>query len=95
VDLDVLAPAAYDEIAGLLEQERPVHLGVVPSTEPASPPSDRAVTERVLRLLDMLGLDPQAARSLVVTPSCGLASATDDWARRALALCRTVAGNLT
>ena len=95
VDLDVLAPAAYDELAELLEQQRPVCLGVVPSTAPASPPTDRAVTERVLRVLEMLGLDPEsAASSLVVAPSCGLAGATDDWARRALALCRTVAANL-
>jgi methionine synthase II (cobalamin-independent) len=95
VDLDVLAPAAYDDLAGLLEQQRPVLLGVVPSTEPATPPSDTAVTDRVLRLLDMLGLDPQAAGSLVVTPACGLAGASDAWAARALTLCRTVAANLS
>jgi methionine synthase II (cobalamin-independent) len=96
VDLDVLAPDAYDDLAGLLEQGRPVHLGVVPTTAPATPLSETAVTERVLRLLDMLGLDPQDAQSsLVVTPSCGLAAATDDWARRALVLCRKVASNLT
>lgn len=95
VDLDVLAPAAYDDLAGLLEQQRPVHLGVVPSTEPATPPSDTGVTDRVLRLLDMLDLDPQAAGSLVVTPACGLAAADDAWAARALTLCRTVAANLS
>ncbi len=94
VDLDALPVAAYDELAALLDQGRPVHLGVVPSVAPSSPPSDRAVTERVLRLLDMLGLDPQSAPSLVVTPSCGLAGADEAWARRALALCRTVASNL-
>jgi methionine synthase II (cobalamin-independent) len=94
VDLDVLPPAAYDDLAGLLEEGRPVHLGVVPSTAPATPPSDRAVTERVLRFLDMVGLDPESASSLVVTPSCGLAGADDLWARQALGLCRTVAANL-
>jgi methionine synthase II (cobalamin-independent) len=94
VDLDVLAPAGYDDLAGLLEEGRPVHLGVVPSTAPAAPLSDQAVTERVLRFLDMAGLDPESASSLVVTPSCGLAGATDSWARQALVLCRTVAANL-
>jgi methionine synthase II (cobalamin-independent) len=94
VDLDVLPPAAYDDLAGLLEQGRPVHLGVVPSTAPATPLSDRAVTERVLRFLDMVGLDPESASSLVVTPSCGLARADATWARQALVLCRTVATNL-
>ena len=52
------------------------------------------MTERVLRLLDMLGLDPEVAATLVVTPSCGLAGADPGWARRALSLCRTVAADL-
>lgn len=94
VDLDVLPTSAYDDLAGLLEQGRPVHLGVVPSSAPSTALSDHAVTERVLRLLDLLGLDPEGASSLVLTPSCGLAGADPAWARRALALCRTVAGNL-
>jgi hypothetical protein len=68
----------------------------VPSIAPqaGAEPSDRAVTERVLRWLDMLGLDPESAASLVVTPACGLAGADETWARRALGLCRTVAANL-
>ena len=44
---------------GRSRQGEPVHLGVVPSTAPARPSPTRAVTERVLRLLDMLGLDPE------------------------------------
>lgn len=94
VDLDVLPASAYDDLANLLEQGRPVHLGVVPSTEPAQPLSDAAVTERVLRWLDMLGLDPESASSLVVTPSCGLAGAEGHWARRALRICRQVSAAL-
>jgi methionine synthase II (cobalamin-independent) len=94
VDLDVLPLSAYDELAGLLEQGHPVHLGVVPSVAPDSPLSESRVTERVLRLLEMLGLDPESAASLVVTPSCGLAGADDRWARQALETCRRVAANL-
>ena len=94
VDLDVLPTSAYDELADLLETGRPVHLGVVPSAGPARDTSDRTVTERLLRLLDMLGLGPESASSLVVTPACGLAGTDDDSARRALVLCRTVASNL-
>ena len=94
VDLDVLPVSTYDELAGLLEQGRPVHLGVVPTTAPARPLSDTTVTERVLRLLEMLGLDPESAPSLVVTPGCGLAGADPAWARRALHLCRQVASAL-
>ncbi|CAN5429893.1 methionine synthase [soil metagenome] len=94
VDLDVLPVSAYDDLAALLEKGRPVHLGVVPSTAPAQPLSDATVTERVLRWLDMLGLDPEAASSLVVIPSCGLAGADPQWARRALRICQQVSAAL-
>jgi methionine synthase II (cobalamin-independent) len=94
VDLDVLPTAAYDDLAVLLEQGRPVHLGVVPSSAPATEPTVRSATERVLRFLDMLGLDPESASSLVLTPSCGLAGADDRWAREALHLVQQVAVRL-
>src|SRR5680860_1340105 len=90
VDLTVLPVSAYDDLAALIEQQRPVFLGVVPSVEPDDVPSDRALTERVIRLLDMLGLDPEsAAESLVITPTCGLAGAERSWARKAMGLSRT------
>jgi methionine synthase II (cobalamin-independent) len=95
VDLDVLAVPSYDVLAELLEQGRPVHLGVVPSTDPTTAPTESALTDKVLRFLDMLGLGPEAVPSLVVTPSCGLAGASDAWAREALRLTRAVAANLT
>lgn len=94
VDLDTIPTAAYDDLAGLLEKGHPVHLGVVPTTAPVKPLSDRVVTERVLRFLDMIGLAPETASSLVITPACGLAGADATWARQALVLCRTVAANL-
>ncbi len=84
VDLDVLDPARYDDLAALLEAGRPVHLGVVGSDAPV--PSDTAVTERVLRFLDMLGLDPVTASSLVLTPACGLAGSEPARAREVLRL---------
>ncbi|HYO40222.1 MAG TPA: methionine synthase [Nocardioidaceae bacterium] len=94
VDLDVLPAASYDDLAELFEQRRPVHLGVVPSTAPSTDPTVSGVTERVLRFLDRLGLDPDTAPSLVLTPSCGLAGADDRWARSALRLAQQAAGNL-
>ena len=75
-------------------QGRPVHLGVVPTTSPREPLSDATVTERVLRWLDMVGLDPESAASLVVTPTCGLAGADPQWARRALRTCQQVSAAL-
>jgi methionine synthase II (cobalamin-independent) len=94
VDLDVLPAAAYDDLAALLEKGAPVHLGVVPTTAPGTELTEKAVTGRVLRFLDMLGLDPESASSLVVTPSCGLAGADNAWARTALRLARTAAAHV-
>ncbi len=92
VDLAALAPSAYDALAGAVETGFDVLLGVVPSTDPATPPSERDVVGRVLRLLDMLGFDPDSAgERLALTPACGLGGASTAWARRALELCRTAA----
>ena len=95
VDLSVLPLSAYDALAEAIERKRLVFLGAVPSTDPATWPGDRALTERVLRLFDMLGLDLETVgEHVVVTPSCGLAGASGGWARRALELSRQVAANL-
>src|SRR5512145_2256379 len=97
VDLSVLGPASYDGLAEVLETDRTLMLGIVPSADPATWPDERSLTERVQRLLDMLGLDPadpEGAGELVVTPSCGLAGASPGWARRACELSARVARNL-
>lgn len=94
-DLDMLGPSDLDTFAEVLESGRTAALGVVPSTDPASVPSDARVTERVQRWLDMLGLDPEVVgERLVITPSCGLAGAGREWAAQAVRLSATVARNL-
>jgi methionine synthase II (cobalamin-independent) len=95
VDLGVLGAADHDVLAETLEAGETVALGVVPSLDPAEVPTDKQVTERALRWLDMVGLDPEEVRDrLVVTPACGLAGATWDWARRAMTLSRSTAAAL-
>lgn len=97
VDGSTLGAASYDSIADLLERGHLVMLGIVPSTDPVAWPEDAGLTERVLRLLDLLGLDPGAPDvpgELVVTPACGLAGASRAWARRACELSARVARNL-
>ena len=95
-DLEVLAADDLDAFAEALDAGERVALGVVPSVEPETEPSEKALTERVIRVLDVLGLDPDAVSDLlVVTPSCGLAGASPAWARRATDLCGTVARNLS
>jgi len=89
VDLGVLGAADHDALAEALEAGETVALGVVPSLEPDDAVTDKHVVERVLRWLDMVGLDPdEVGDRLLVTPTCGLAGATWTWARRALALAR-------
>jgi methionine synthase II (cobalamin-independent) len=96
VDLAMLSTADHDVLAEALEAGESVALGVVPGTDPALDPTDAQVTESVLRWLDMLGLDPhELGDRLVVTPACGLATASPAWGRRALALLRTTADNLS
>jgi methionine synthase II (cobalamin-independent) len=95
VDLSVLAAEAYDEIGTALDEGERVFLGVVPATDPARTSTDAQIVEKVLRLLDMLGFDPdEVAGRLVLTPSCGLAGATPRYAREALALVRASASRL-
>ena len=96
VDFAVLGPADHDVLGEALEGGDGVALGLVPSLDPGTPPTGRALTDRVLGWLDALGLDPDAVgQRLLVTPSCGLAGASPAWVRRALTLAREVAANLT
>lgn len=95
VDLSALSVGSYDDLAATLESGLTLMLGVVPAVDPDTWPEDAMLTERVLRLLDMLGLDPAAdAGDLVITPACGLAGASAAWARRACELSEAVARNL-
>ena len=94
VDLAVLGPADADVLAEALERGRTVALGAVPSLD--ADLDDAAVTERVLRWLDLVGLDPaEVGERLVVTGGCGYAGASTAWARRALTLAQRAAVNLS
>ena len=94
VDVDVLNGAGHNALGEALEAGERVVLGCVPSLDEAAL-TDTAVVERVLRLLDMLGLDPETvAGQLGVSPTCGLAGASQSWARQSLTLARTTASNL-
>lgn len=94
VDVGVLAAGAYEELAVALDEGAQVHLGVVRSTGDAVP-SAKVPLERVLRLMDMLGFDPEeVSGQLVFTPSCGLAGADAAYAKGALRALREAATEL-
>ena len=90
VDLDQLVAEQYDDLAQAVEDGERVFLGAIPTT--ASSITEKQVTERVLRLLDMLGLEPTPG--LAITPAWGRAGAPPAWAREALRLSKAVAGHL-
>jgi methionine synthase II (cobalamin-independent) len=95
VDLAMLSAADHDALAEALEAGETVALGVVPSVDPAAPPTEGEVTESVVRWLDMVGLDPaELGDRLVLTPSCGLAGASLGWVRAAVRLLVRSATNL-
>ena len=94
VDLDLLGAEGHDAAAEALESGDTIVLGVVPSSGP--PPGDRVLVERVLRWLEMVGLDPGlVGGALVVSPTCGLAGAGPAEARRAIELSRAVARSVS
>ena len=67
-------------------------LGIVPSTSPERPPSARELAETAAKLTDRLGFPRRfLAERIGVTPACGLAGATPEWARTAIELAQKIA----
>ncbi|HEY6423107.1 MAG TPA: methionine synthase [Pseudonocardiaceae bacterium] len=92
VDAELLAGApraTVDALGEAWDSGASVLLGLVPALEPASPPTLTGLARPALDLVDRFGFGrPLLAQLCVPTPTCGLAGATPDWARRALTLAR-------
>jgi hypothetical protein len=84
------APAALlDEIGEAWDDGTTFFLGLVRATDPGTRPTLSELAQPALRLVDRLGFNRSIlAERAVPTPTCGLAGATDEWMRRALALTR-------
>ncbi len=96
VDLDQMTAGDHDVLAEALDAGETVALGVVPATGAAGAVSDTQVVERVLRWLDLTGLDPETvADRLVLTPTCGMAGASGRGVRETLGVLRKAAASLT
>ena len=92
VDAGTLRAADLDGIAAFVESGRTVMLGVVPGTAPERRPSAEEVAAAVVAVTDRLGFGRSALRDRIgVTPACGLADATPEWARTAIGLAREAA----
>lgn len=78
-----------DQIGEAIEADVTLFLGLVPSTEPGAPSTLHGLAQPALDLLDRLGFPRTVlADRMVPTPACGLAGASAEYARRALALSR-------
>jgi methionine synthase II (cobalamin-independent) len=85
----------HDVVGELVEAGLRFWLGVVPALGPGAPPPVRDVVEPVRRWWRELGFPPeQLAPTVVLTPACGLAGASEGWARTALRLVRQSAAVL-
>jgi len=94
VDLGQQGPADHDVLAAALEAGEPVVLGIVPSSDGVI--GEAEVVERVLRWLDMVGLEPATVGNFLgISGTCGLAGATQQWARRVIEISRRAAAELS
>lgn len=92
VDAGTLSAADLDGIAAFVESDRAVMLGVVPTRAPLRRLSAEQVAASVVAVTDRLGFARSALRARIgVTPACGLAGATPEWARTAIELARKAA----
>jgi methionine synthase II (cobalamin-independent) len=91
-DLSTLTADSLDGVGEFVESGRTVMLGVVPVTAPQRRPSDEEVARSVVELTDRLGFPRDVLPGRIgVTPSCGMASANEQWARTAIELTQKAA----
>jgi methionine synthase II (cobalamin-independent) len=92
VDVQTLTPSDLDGIGEFVDSGRTVLLGVVGATTPEHPPSAEELAKRVVSITDRLGFSRSVLRERIgVTPACGLAGATPEWARKAVELTQKTA----
>jgi methionine synthase II (cobalamin-independent) len=95
LDASRLVPADLDGIGEFVESGRVVMLGVVPATEPAKRPVAEQIAATAASVTDRLGFARTVLRERIgITPACGLAGATVDWARAAVDLTQKVADGI-
>jgi methionine synthase II (cobalamin-independent) len=92
VDVSTLSAADLDGLGEFVDSGRTVMLGVVASTAPASRPSAEEIAKAAASVTDRLGFARAVVRERIgITPACGLAGATQQWARIAVELAQKAA----
>ncbi|WP_308192443.1 vitamin-B12 independent methionine synthase [Gordonia sp. 'Campus'] len=87
IDLTRPRDADLDGIGMLVDRGDTLVAGVVPSTPPERRLDAETVAVDLAAITDRIGLNRQVlSDNVIVTPTCGLAGASSDWAKRALAI---------
>ncbi|MCV7424915.1 methionine synthase [Mycobacterium yunnanensis] len=95
VDVATLSAADLDGIGEFVESGRVVMLGVIPVQAPSRAPSPEEVAAAAASITDRLGFSRDLLRDRTgVTPACGLAGATPEWARTAIELAQKVSAGI-
>jgi methionine synthase II (cobalamin-independent) len=95
VDMKTLAAPDLDGIGEFVDSGRTVMLGVVASTPPEHMTSVEELAKRTVSITDRLGFARSVLRERIgITPACGLAGATPEWARKALELTQQTADTI-
>jgi methionine synthase II (cobalamin-independent) len=95
VDLGTLTAADLDGVGDFVDSGRTVMLGVVATTAPTTRPSAEEFVKAAVAVTDRLGFARSVLRERIgITPACGLASATPQWARTAVELAQKAADSL-
>lgn len=99
VDATKLGDAALDALGEFVDSGRSVVLGLVPAVAPAvgpaGTPSFGQIAEAAAAITDRLGFPRAVLRDQIgISPSCGLAGATEEWARTATTLSQRAADSL-
>jgi methionine synthase II (cobalamin-independent) len=95
LDATTLVATDLDGIGEFVESGRTVQLGVVPSTAPERRPAPEQIAAVAASVTDRLGFPRSVLRRRIgITPACGLAGATETWARAAIALAQQVADGI-
>jgi methionine synthase II (cobalamin-independent) len=92
VDVSTLTAGDLDGVGDFVDSGRTVMLGVVAATAPTMRPSAEEVAKAAVAVTDRLGFARSVLRERIgITPACGLAGATPQWARTAVELAQKAA----
>ncbi|KUH85321.1 MULTISPECIES: methionine synthase [unclassified Mycobacterium] len=96
VDTTTLVAADLDGIGEFVDAGRTVMFGVVPSTAPDGRPSVEEIARAAISVTDRLGFTRSVLSERIgITPACGLAGTTAEWARAAIGLAQKTADAFT